>query len=194
MTKQFSWIPVTEDLEAEADVQAAYEMLRREDGSVHNLYRAFAHFPAPVVAADKFYRDVMHTPDAPLPLWLAELLSVAVAILNGCTYAETHHGANFVHLYGDSAAAARMVEALKLGDLEAVDFDEKTRVLLEYGRKLTLSPETMDPGDIDKLRLAGLNQAEISQAIQVTASFAYWTRFINAMGIDIAGEKVGKYG
>lgn len=194
MTKQFSWIPVTEDVEADAGVQAAYDALRREDGAVHNLYRAFAHFPAPVVAADQFYRDVMHTPDAPLPMWQAELLSVDVAILNGCPYAETHHGANFIHLYGDAAAAGRMVDALKRGDLKAAEFDDRTRHLLEFGRKLTLSPEAMESSDIEALRLAGLNDAEISQAVQVTASFAYWTRFINAMGIDIAGEKIGKYG
>lgn len=194
MTKRFSWIEVTEDVEAEAGVQAAYDVLRREDGSVHNLYRAFAHFPAPVVAADRFYRDVMHSADAPLPMWLAELLSVDVAILNGCPYAETHHGANFIHLFGDAAVAGRMVDALKRGDLEAMEFDRKTRCLLEFGRKLTRYPDSMEAGDIEELRLAGLNDAEISQAVQVTASFAYWTRFINAMGIDIADEKVGKYG
>jgi len=193
-TQQFSWIPVTEDVEAEAGVQAAYDVLRREDGSVHNLYRAFAHFPAPVVAADQFYRDVMHSPESPLPLWLAELLSVDVAILNGCTYARTHHAANFVHLFGDAAVAGRMVEALERGDLGAVEFDRKTRSLLEFGRKLTRFPDSMESADIEGLRRAGLNDAEISQAVQVTASFAYWTRFINAMGIDIAGEKVGKYG
>lgn len=194
MTKQFSWIPVTEEVEADAGVQAAYAALQREDGAVHNLYRAFAHFPAPVVAADQFYRDVMHTPDAPLPLWLAELLSVDVAILNGCTYALTHHGANFVHLFGDEAAAERMIEALKRGDLQSGDFDDKTRRLLEFGRKLTRTPDAMQAGDIENLRSAGINSAEISQAVQVTASFAYWTRFINALGIDIAGEKIGKYG
>ena len=39
---------------------------------------------------------------------------------------------------------------------------------------------------------AGWDDAQISQAVQVTASFAYWTRFINGLGIKIGNERIGK--
>lgn len=187
MTNRICWLDVTDDTKA----AAAFDSLRRQDGTVHNLYRAFSQFPEPVVAADKFYRDIMHSPEAPLAMWLAELLSVDVAIVNQCTYAATHHGENFLHLYGDREAGGRMIDALKRGDFK--DFEPKLRKLLEFGRKLTIQANEMAQDDILALREVGYTDAEISQAVQVTASFAYWTRMINAFGIKLGDEKIGKY-
>lgn len=190
MTERICWIDVAEDKGA---LSKTFDNLRREDGSVHNLYRAYSQFPAPVVSADRFYRDIMHAPDAPLPMWLAELLSVDVAIQNQCEYAATHHGANFLDLSEDRDKAERIFDALKSGTLDTLDLDERTRGLLAFGRKLTKQPEAMSEGDIESLRVHGYSDAEISQAVQVTASFAYWTRFINAVGLTLGGEKIGKY-
>lgn len=187
MTNRICWIDVTDESKA----RAAFDSLRRQDGSVHNLYRAFSQFPEPVVAADKFYRDIMHSADAPLPMWLAELLSVDVAIVNECTYAATHHGENFLHLYGDRDAGNRMIDALKRSDFTS--FEPKVRKLLEFGRKMTTQANQMSESDIVDLREADYSDADISQAVQVTASFAYWTRMINAFGIKLGDEKVGKY-
>ena len=193
MSDPVCWIDVVDEDQASDDLKVAYDEVRRPDGSIHKLYQAFSLFPAPLVAADRFYRDTMHAPDAPLPMWLAELLSVDVAIINGCEYATTHHGANFVHLFDDREQAERIVDALRHNDLGSADIDPKIRELLVFGRKLTRQPDRMSAGDLDGLRAAGYGDAEILQAIQVSASFAYWTRFINALGIEIGDEKVGKY-
>jgi len=190
MAERFCWIDVIDDDATHIDT---FDSLRREDGSVHNLYRAFSQFPAPVVSADRFYRDIMHAPDSPLPMWLAELLSVDVAVQNECEYAAAHHGQNFLDLYEDCDKAQRIVDALKSDRLDSSDIDDRTRNLLEYGRKLTKHPEAMAESDIETLRAQGFSDAEISQAVQVTASFAYWTRFINALGLTLGSEKVGKY-
>ncbi len=194
MAERVCWIDVIDEEDADAQLAAAYDALRRQDGTIHNLYRAFSRFPDPVVSADRFYRDVMHAPDAPLPMWLAELLSVDVAIINGCAYAATHHGANFVHLFGDEAKALSIVDALRRNDLGCSGIQEDVRALLAYGRKLSERPNEMSEQDIEDLRAHGWNDGQISQAVQVTASFAYWTRIINALGIQIGDEKVGKYG
>ncbi len=190
MTERFCWIDVADD---EGTLAKTYDNLRREDGTVHNLYRAYSQFPAPVVSADRFYRDVMHASDAPLPMWLAELLSVDVAVQNKCDYAAAHHGQNFLDLFEDREKAKRIVEALKSDSLNSRDIDDRTRCLLEYGRKLTKRPDAMTESDITVLRAHDFSDAEISQAVQVTASFAYWTRFINAVGLKLGNEKIGKY-
>ena len=192
MSDEICWIDVAED-GSSAALEEAYGQLRRNDGTVHNLYRAFSQFPAPVVSADQFYRDVMHTEDAPLAPWLAELLSVDVAIRNGCTYAETHHGANFLHLHPDREVADEMYAALRQGDTSNAVFDDRLQALLDFSRKLTAEPAGMAKDDVEALRQRGLNDAEISQSVQVIASFAYWTRLINALGIKIGNEKIGKY-
>ncbi len=191
LSRSICWIELVEATDA---LGAPYEGLSREDGSIHNLYRAFSQFPAPLASADRFYRDVMHTSDAPLPMWLAELLSVDVAILNSCAYALAHHGANFIALYDDAAKAEEIINSLQQTGPEIPALEEKVQAILLFGRKLTRHPEDMTQGDIETLRAHGYSDAEISQAVQVTASFAYWTRFINALGISSDGEKIGKYG
>ena len=193
MNRDICWIDVVEEAEATGTLASSYASLKRDDGTIHNLYKAFSQFPEPVVTADRFYRDIMHSPQAPLPMWLAELLSVDVAIVNKCNYAATHHGANFLHLYGDRKVGEEMINALRAGDFGPEHFDAKLAELLRFGRKLSVDADKMIQEDISSLRKAGYSDAEISQAIQVTASFAYWTRLINALGISLGEEKIGKY-
>jgi len=64
---------------------------------------------------------------------------------------------------------------------------------LNFSNKLTLRPHDITRPDIETLHDAGLNDAEISQVVQVAANFAYWVRVINAFGIQLGNEKVGKY-
>ncbi|MFT5399700.1 MAG: alkylhydroperoxidase family enzyme, partial [Gammaproteobacteria bacterium] len=48
--------------------------------------------------------------------------------------------------------------------------------------------------DIVELRAEGVSDTEILEAVQSTACFAYWVRFINALGIQLGNETIGKYG
>ena len=195
MSDPVCWIETVPDDRADGELRRIYDALKRDDGTVHNLYLAFSRFPQVILSSDRLYRDVMHADDAPLPLWLAELISIQVAHLADCAYAFTHHSANFLHLYreaghGDGSA---VVEGLRAGDWSGPPFDARLRAILDFGDKLALRPRDMAETDINALRQAGLNDAEISQIVQVGANFAYWVRVINALGIRLGDEKIGKY-
>ena len=189
MNDSICWIEVDEE---NKDYLTFANNLRDTHGRVHNLYKAFSQFPQPVLSADRHYRDVMQSSEAPLALWQAELLSVDVAILNKCNYAEVHHSKNFIDLYDDSLKAEEILDALRSNNLDHYAIDTKTRSLLFFGRKLTNNPDSMNVKDIRYLRLQGFNDSEISHAVQVTACFAYWTRVINALGIKLGNERIGK--
>ena len=47
--------------------------------------------------------------------------------------------------------------------------------------------------DIVNLRAVGVSDTEILEAVQASACFAYWVRFINALGINLSNETIGKY-
>ncbi len=194
MGHDICWVETIDEADASEALAKVYDQLRRDDGTVHNLYKAFSQFPQVTISADRHYRDLMHAPDAPLPKWLAELISVQVAILARCDYALAHHGSNFVHLYEDREKARAMIDALKAGDWNGDLFDVRLRAILTYGEKLTRHPDEITGADMDRLRDAGLNDAEISQVVQVSAGFAYWVRVINGLGIKLGDEKIGKYG
>jgi alkylhydroperoxidase family enzyme len=51
----------------------------------------------------------------------------------------------------------------------------------------------MCAADIEGLRALGVSDTEILEAVQASACFAYWVRFINALGIQLGDETIGKY-
>ena len=72
-------------------------------------------------------------------------------------------------------------------------FTSKQASLLNFGAKLSRSPQNMTREDLECLRHAGVTDTEILETVQATASFAYWVRFINALGINIGNERIGMY-
>jgi alkylhydroperoxidase family enzyme len=61
------------------------------------------------------------------------------------------------------------------------------RAALEYTRKLSLTPESVQASDIEALRTAGFCDKGISYIIQIAASFGYWARMINGLGNTSGG-------
>ena len=170
----------------------AYRQVGRPDGTVHNLYKAYSLWPTPLPAADALYRTILHSDDAALPKWFQELIATHVALLAGCDYAFTHHGANFKALLGDEARGEAMLQALREGTPEA-QFDAKEAAILRYNAKLAEDPKAMAESDVEALRAAGVSDTEILEVNQISANFAYWVRVINGLGIRLVGEEVGLY-
>jgi uncharacterized peroxidase-related enzyme len=192
MTK-FSWIETVDRDRADAELAAAYQEVCRGDGSVHNMYQAFASRPDLLILADRFYRELLHNPRRTLEDWLQELVATHVAILCGCKYARDNHGANFVALLGDRERGEAFLEALEKGVIPE-DADARIRAILHYTERLTLHPGRMEEGDVVALRKAGLSDAQIFEVNQIAANFAYWARMLNGLGIRATGEGIGMYG
>jgi alkylhydroperoxidase family enzyme len=80
-----------------------------------------------------------------------------------------------------------LAAALRRGDLEAATVEPAERVLLEYVRKLTLTPARMTDGDAGRLRSAGWSDPQIAEAVYITALFAFFNRVADAFGLDDPG-------
>ena len=188
MDTPIAWIEVAGDGDLD---DAVYSGLKRPDGSVHNLYRAYSSWPAGLTAADALYRAILHSPDGPLPFETCELVATQVAALTGCAYAQAHHGENFVRLHGDRAAARSMIDHLRRDTYPDDLFEPRLKAMLIYGAKLTRAPETLAQADVAELRKHGLSDKEILHLNQVSANFNYWVRVINGLGIKLGEEEIG---
>ena len=193
MTKSFCWIETIAREDAGPELVAAYDEVCRADGSVHNLYQAFSTRPDLLILADRFYRELLHNPRRSLEDWLQELIATHVAILCGCRYAKDSHGANMLILLGDRHRGQSLLAALEANTMPA-GADARTRAILTHVRKLTLEPAAMEKSDIELLREAGLDDAQIFEVNQIAANFAYWTRVLNGLGVTAQGERIGIYG
>ena len=163
----------------------------REDGTLHRLYQALAPWPSAILPVHKFYQAILHAPDAPLDLHSAEFVATHVAILNDCAYARAHHGANYCATTPDRAAAEAELAALERDDLQSEALSDRQRAIATYTRKLSQTPGAMRRSDVEALARAGLRADEILHVNQIAASFGYWTRMINGLGISLGDEDVG---
>ena len=193
MAETICWLDVVEPEDADGALAETYEKIRRADGSVHNLYKAMSLRPEPILWADGHYRAILHNPDSALPDWFLELVGTMVARLCDCHYATTHHGANLRDLVGDAAKANAMLDAAVAG-MQPDGLDVKLAALVTYAHKLNQTPGDMTEQDVAAARNAGASDVEILETAQAAACFAYWARIINALGIQIGEETVGRYG
>lgn len=191
--KQIAWVEVIDEAAAAGELADAYDAVRGKDGHVENLYLAMSQTPAAIRPADAHYLAVLHNPDNPLQPWLAELVATYVAVLCGSPYAATNHGDNVRHYHPDTGEARRLVAALESGDWDGPETDDATRAALHYTRKLSCDPGAMNESDIAALRQAGFDDKAISYIIQIAASFAYWARITNGLGIRL-GDTIGLAG
>lgn len=163
----------------------------REDGTLHRLYQALLAWPIPMLPADQFYRAVLHDPDSPLGLYKGEFIATYVAVLAKCSYARAHHGENFLNAAPSRDEGAAILVALERDDLTSADLEPDMRAMAIYTKKLSLTPAEMNQADIVDLRRAGLSEAQIVHLNQIAASFGYWVRMINGLGISLGNESIG---
>jgi uncharacterized peroxidase-related enzyme len=188
------WIDTIEPEDASAELSGMYNQVGAVHNKIHNLYRAFSLQPAPLLAADQHYRDVLHNEENHSDPWFLELLASQAAIIADCHYALTNHGTNFKSLLGDTEKGDSMLQAVREDSFaDNPLFTAKQAALLEYGAKLCRTPQAMSEADIDALRAQGVSDTEILEAVQATSCFAYWVRFINALGIQLGNESIGMY-
>ncbi len=188
--KAIAWVEVIPQQEACGDLATAYNAVKDEDGEVENLYLAMSQTPQAIKPADDHYRALLHNKDNPLEPWLAELVSTYVAILCGCDYAARNHGANFAMYLGNQVRADEILAALRDDTWETSLQDQALIAALRYTRKLSLEPSLIGEADIEALRSVGFCDKGISYLVQLVASFAYWSRMINGLGIRL-GKTVG---
>ena len=188
------WIETIEPEDATSDLSEVYQRVGSVHNKIHNLYRAFSLQPKPLISADQHYRDILHNEANHTEPWFLELLATQAAMIADCHYALQNHGANFKNLLGDKKLGELMLDRVRKDDFNSSSvFTRKQAALLSYGAKLCRNPEKMCFKDIETLRDVGVTDTEILEAVQSTACFAYWVRFINALGVSLGDETIGFY-
>lgn len=77
-----------------------------------------------------------------------------------------------------------VAQSLASGDVETVALDDDDRLLLDYARKLTLTPAEMSDGDTARLRDAGFTDEQVWEATFTTSIFAMFNRMADAFGLE----------
>lgn len=142
--------------------------------SLDKVFRRFPHTLLPLLE----YHDRLLRDPSPLTVAERELIAAYVSGLNSCTYC---HGAHVVAAQAFGIEAG-LFEGL-MQDLQTSAVDDRLKPLLEYVRKLTLTPAMMSDRDAEKVYAAGWEEQALFDAVSVCALFNFMNRIIEGSGI-----------
>ena len=75
------------------------------------------------------------------------------------------------------------MNAILEGKLEEAGLTPEERVLLDYVELITKAAHRSTADDVQKLRDAGWTEDQISEAVYITAMFAFFNRVADAFGV-----------
>jgi len=93
------------------------------------------------------------------------------------------HGEDLRAEIRSQPGADALLAALKQ-DYRRAELSPPDRAMLDYAVKLTRTPASMQPGDVETLREAGFDDTAIHDVAQITALFNYYNRVADGLGID----------
>jgi uncharacterized peroxidase-related enzyme len=124
------------------------------------------------------YHDAVLRADSPLTIAQRELIAAYVSGLNACNYC---HGAHriYAEIHGVDPA---LFDGL-MTDPEHADVEPGLLPILNYVRKLTLSPATVRESDAKAVYAAGWSEEALFDAICVCALFNFMNRIVEGCGV-----------
>ena len=75
------------------------------------------------------------------------------------------------------------MRAIVEGRLDEADLTAAERALLEYVELITWAAYRSTAEDVEKLRVVGWKEEQISEAVYITALFAFFNRVADAFGV-----------
>jgi uncharacterized peroxidase-related enzyme len=173
-------IHIVEDQEATGDTAAAYDYWRAGSGrqQVPGIIKCFGARP-------DFLRQVMdfsntvHFSEGHLARRHKEMIASYVSYLNRCPYWLDSH-AFFLRVQGGTDECVR---AILEGKLDEAGLTAAEHALLNYVKIITDAAYRSTHEDVERLRQAGWTENQISEAVYITALFAFFNRVADAFGV-----------
>ena len=187
-----AWIEMIPDEKASDELKQVLHVVKTPHGTVDNVMRVHSLKPSTMKGHYLLYKSVLHDNQNFIPTWFQETIGSYVSILNNCEYSFTNHWKNAKYLIDDENKSTQIESVLKNKKIDKY-FSGKELTLLNYAKKLTLSPGKMIKSDVIKLKNLGLTDGEILEANQIICYFNYVNRIINGLGVTTKGDTVGYY-
>lgn len=124
------------------------------------------------------YHDVVLRGPSPLTPGRRELIAAYVSGLNKCEYCYDIHR-EVAREFGIDVGLAEKL----LNDIDKADIEPEMRPILDYVRKLTLTPAKMTDADARRVFDAGWSEEALHDVVIVCALFNFMNRVVDGMGV-----------
>jgi uncharacterized peroxidase-related enzyme len=155
-------------------MRAYFRKCEEKLGFVPNVLSAYAFDLAKLKAFVVMADDLMLAPSG-LSKLEREMIAVVVSCANHCHYCLIAHGAAVRRLSGDATLGDTLV-----ANYRAARLDARTRAMLDFVWKLTVTPWLVEEEDRATLRKAGFSERDIWDIAAVAGFYAMSNRLASA--------------
>ena len=152
--------------------------------SKSEYFRLLVRDPEVLEARTKTDKDIFYNVADGLPRAERELAAAATSRYNGCVYCASVH-ARFASTYSKRRDDVQRL----LDDGVGADLGERWNAVVKASVALAATPIAFGPDNIDELRRAGLDDAEIVDVINGASFFNWANRLMLSLGEPAAPEK-----
>jgi uncharacterized peroxidase-related enzyme len=178
-------VPLIAETDATGELAATYEDIRQSLNLpfVPDMFRLLSSRPDLLNAVLNGYRTVFY--GGVLERRTKEMIAAWTARLNECPYCVGTHNF-FVLAFGGSPELTHAIETAP--GVDALPLDDKTKSLLAFSEKVTLTPWKITDGDWAGARDAGWSETELLEASFTAALFGTITRLVDGLGLGTSVE------
>lgn len=173
-------LPLPEEASASPEVRALFQQYRERFGRAElpGIVRCFATNASLLSGMLEIAEGLLFT-EGELTRRQKEMLATFLSLENACPYCAASHG----HLLREQGGSDDLLCALRDRQMEAPVFTEAERALLRFAAKVNADSQSITRADIETAQQTGWSEAQLSEAVHVTALFAAFNRIANAFGL-----------
>ena len=185
-----AWIEIINYDKAEGKLKKLYDKIKGPKNYIDNIMLVHSLRPNTLEGHMSVYKNALHHQNNTLPKWLLEAIGGYVSLLNNCKYCVKHHFTGMARELNDKKVSSAIIRALE-NDVPDIYFEGVELAIMDYVRKLTLTPGKMVQKDVSLLHVTGISDGEVLEINQVVAYFAYANRTVLGLGVNTKNEVIG---
>jgi len=167
-----SFINTVPPSEADGEVREMYDRQQRKYGYVPNYAKVFSHRPHVM----KLWSDMLYGVRRNMDKRRFELVTVAAAMAVKSTYCSLAHG-NALTEYFSPEETVAIVTGSPDAPVSAVE-----REMMQFARKIARSASEVTAGDVERLKIHGLTDAEVFDIAAVATARTFFAQLCEGLG------------
>jgi uncharacterized peroxidase-related enzyme len=173
-------LPLVEEHSAPEEVRALFGQYRETfgRGDLPGIVLCFATH-APMLRGMLEIAAGLLFADGNLTRRQKEMIATFISAQNACSYCADSHG----HLFRAEGGSAELLCALRNAEPDSPHLAPAEQELLRLCSRVNCDSHSVNPTDMERARKAGWSEAQMAEAVHITALFAAFNRIANAFGL-----------
>lgn len=173
--------------DADAHLKSVYDSIIKSRGKLADVHKIQSLNPDALVAHMELYMVTMFGKSS-LKRYQREMIGVVVSASNRCNYCINHHEQALLAYWKKKDKTEQLIHNRTALQLEEVD-----ERLCDLAEILTLNKESSYKHHIADLKLTGLSDRVILDAVQIIAYFNFVNRMVLGLGVEFNDEEMKGY-